>query len=94
MNRINVNFLIENGLLFEINRSILHPFGLMLSVEQDSDRNFILGDLIDCREQKEEVIFDKESLEQGKNELKKFMDEYGMKKLKKRHDLLGWIIQE
>ena len=49
MNKIKetAEFLSDNGLLFEINRKVLHPLGLAMEIYIDDDDkiNFILEDI-------------------------------------------------
>jgi hypothetical protein len=95
-------FFYDSGLLFEINRRILHPLGLALMIKYN-DENGILSDenakislldkLWDEREDSEGIIFDNESFNTGMQKYKKFRKEYADKKVLKRNKLLGFIVQ-
>jgi len=90
-------FLQENGLLFEINRKILHPFGIALYVveneDDDGNKTVALGDLQDYRDDPEGMIFGEKTFREGMGKLTKFMNEVGYQKLTTRHEHLGYVIQ-
>lgn len=87
--------LLETGLLFEINRQILHPFGLALEVIiDDKTGNVKLGQIWDYRDDPEGMLFGDDYFAKGLEKFKKFMKETGMKKLQERKRRLGFIIQK
>lgn len=47
----------EGGYLQELNRRFLHPLGLAMSVFVDEDGNETFGNIIDCRDEEEGIIF-------------------------------------
>jgi hypothetical protein len=89
-------YLLDNGLIFEINRKVLHPLGLAMFVEVDDDDNRLvkMGGLYDAEEDPEGWIFDPETFEEGRSKYHKFLDEFGQAKLDQRQEKLGYIIQE
>lgn len=87
-------FLLDSGLLFEINRQILHPFGLALPVEIDDDGKAAFGEIIDFRSDPEGFVYDEEAFEVGKIKYSQFLAEFGNERLETRRELLGYIIQE
>jgi hypothetical protein len=99
INRIPAGeFLLSTGLLFEINRRILHPFGLALEVVEQEDEmrqlHVVISEgLLDFRSDPEGIVFGERSFINGKSTLNKFLDEYGMKKLLMRQEKLGYIVQ-
>lgn len=90
----SAQFLIENGLLFEINRKILHPLGLALEIEINDDGKIDFGDLWDCREDPEGILFTSDAFEVGKEKYAKYLEEKGDSNLKSRIEKLGFTIQE
>jgi hypothetical protein len=91
-------FLLTTGLLFEINRKILHPFGLALEVMEQEDEmgqhHIVVSEgLLDLRSDPEGIIFGERAFIEGKNRLNKFLDEYGRQKLLLRKEKLGAVIQ-
>lgn len=92
----SARFLLDSGLLFEINRKVLHPLGLALHVELDDDSHtkVLFSDVLDSREDPEGFIFSPESFEDGIEKLEKYMAEEGQKMLESRMAKLGYLIQE
>lgn len=89
----SVEELVESGLLQEINRRILHPFGFAMSVEVDED-DHVEGFVIeDRRDTPEECLFTPAYLEEARKQLKKFLHEEGEERLARRRRVLGWEIQ-
>lgn len=90
-------FLRETGLLYEINRTILHPLGLALAVQmpkQEADETEVgVVQLWDCRDEKEGVLYGEEAFVSGMERYAKFMDEFGDEKLTERFEELGYYIQ-
>ncbi len=67
-------FLRESGLLFKINRDVLHPLGLALAIDQHDDGTFTMSqELLDYRDEGG-VYFDKESVERGEERLRNFLE--------------------
>jgi hypothetical protein len=86
-------FLLDNGLLFEINRQILHQYGLAMEVGKGS--NFALSvKLWDCRDEAEGVTYGEGVLPLGKAKLEKFLQEQGNDILERRQHALGFTIQD
>lgn len=92
----SARFVLDTGLLFEINRKVLHPLGLALCVELDEDSNtkVVFGDIYDSRDDPEGFIFSPESFLDGKEKFDKYMEEFGQKALDSRLEMLGYIVQE
>lgn len=88
-------FLMDTGLLFEINRKVLHPFGLALAVNVDDERDIITKfEIIDHRDDLEGIVYSEEAYFVGKEKFDKFMKEFGEKRLQTRKSALGYIEQE
>lgn len=86
-------FLIDSGLLFAINRTVLHPLGLALALHMTEDYKIVNVELWDSRDDPEGIIFVEELLEEGEKKLKKFFEAYGTKKHQERLEKLGYIFQ-
>jgi len=89
--------LIKFGLLYEINRTILHPLGLALGVQSPNSRpeaNMTEIKLWDCREDKEGVIFQKKTFNEGRKKLREYYKVVGKLALREREKRLGYIYQE
>ena len=91
----SARFLLDTGLLFELNRRILHPFHMALEVYVDDDGKAHLGAIWDGRKDNDGGIwFDEEAYKVGYDKLNAFMKEEGNALLKSRQDKLGYIYQE
>lgn len=97
MKKINnfVRFLVDNGLLFEMNRKVLHPLGYSLEADMDETNmsRLVFSKLSDA-EDPEGFTYDDESLEENLQILESFMKKTGYSRLEKRQELLGYIVQE
>ena len=87
-------FLRDAGLIFEINRKILHPLGMALEITINDDGSEDFGDLWDCRNDPEGIIYAKDCFESGIKKFNTYMEEHGNKALKSRMKKLGYIMQE
>ena len=85
-------YLLESGLLFEINRSIMHPVGLAMVVSKDEKGNFILV-IKDGRLEPENLKFNKEVYQRGNDKLIRFMRDFGHGQMERRSKKLGWSSQ-
>jgi hypothetical protein len=86
-------FLQRSGLLFQINREILHKYGLSLTViEYDDDRVEFEGLL--ATTDPEGTDYSPEDLEKGFQKLQAFESRPDTKeRLRKREEGLGWLVQ-
>jgi hypothetical protein len=77
------------GLLQEVNRQVLHPLGVALSVFVDEDGNESFSDIWDCRDDPEGIAFGDQNLEPKAFKVDQEMRaRYG-----KRMDRLGFMVQ-
>lgn len=88
-------FLLDNGLIFEINRRVLHPFGLALVVDIDKDnrRQLAITALAET-DDPEGFIYDSESFVVGLEKFENFLKKSGQVRLDSRKDKFGFIEQE
>jgi len=89
-------FLADTGLLFEINRMVLHPLGLALEVivNDETDRPERFGGLWDYRHEPEGIRFAAEAFADGLKKFNAFMGEFGTNKHLERERVLGYLIQD
>jgi len=86
-------FLYNSGLLFEINRLLLHPIGLALQVELDDNGKVRpLRNIQDFRDEPEGLIFPEEAVIAGQEKLATFMQTV-KKPLTIREKMLGFVVQ-
>jgi hypothetical protein len=91
-------FLIEEGLLYSINKNVLHPLGLAMAVtvpteEDEQEGNYAEISIWDYRDDKEGVLYGPDSYIAGEKKLKEFAESFGNKKIQERIKELGYIIQ-
>ena len=92
-----IQYLRDTGLLFEINRTILHPFGLALAVHVDdeiSGTTEFSCSLWDYRNDPEGVLFRKDDFHSGMENLLTFLNKFGIHKLNERKKRIGFTIQK
>jgi hypothetical protein len=88
-------FLIDNGLVFEINRKVLHPLGLALIVDVDykNKKKLIITGIMET-DDSEGFLYDPETFNVGQDKYNMYLKKYGSERLKSRKDKLGFIEQE
>lgn len=88
-------FLIDNGLVFEINRKVLHPLGLALIVDVDykNKKKLVVTGIMET-DDAEGFIYDQETFDVGKDKYNAYLKKHGMERLESRKEKLGFIEQE
>ena len=94
---LGAKLLYESGLLFELNRRVLHPFGLALSVvvseeNEAGDVEVALGGVFESSDE-EGIIFADDVYREGIERFERFLQERGEKKLRLRFRRLGYVMQ-
>jgi hypothetical protein len=87
-----VEFLRDNGVLFEINRQVLHPLGLELHFILDDDGRLTSIDLLDNRESLHPISFTPEAFQDGRSGYEVYLNEHGRRNMQKRRQV-GMVIQ-
>lgn len=87
-----VEFLKDNGILFEINRQVLHPLGLELQIHLNEERRITGIDLLDNRENPQPIFFPPETFTEGRAKYEQYLRECGRRNIQKRRQL-GVVIQ-
>lgn len=86
--------LLDWGLIFEINRSVLHPLGLAIAVEMtEKGEVFFSNGVWDSRDDPEGIIFAKDAFERGDAKYQNFMDKFGTARCEERTKVLGYTVQ-
>jgi hypothetical protein len=86
-------FLLDSGLLFDINRQILHPIGLALAVGIDDEGRTHFDGLIDS-DDPEGYSFGPADFKEGKKKLRKFYKDFKVQyRLRTHARNLGPILQ-
>jgi hypothetical protein len=89
-------FLVDNGLIFEINRKVLHPLGLAMVIDVDyKNRKQLSITALEETEDVEGFLYDPESLELGTDKYKRFLEKKGgQERLDARQAKYGFIEQD
>ena len=86
--------LMDSALLVEINRRVLHPFGISLNVEVDEETGAFVGfALADFRDTPEDCFHSEAFLEEARGRLRKFLAAEGEARLQRRRAALGFEVQ-
>lgn len=91
--KIDGAYLLDSGILFEINRGFLHLFGISLVVNKNPETGESTLAFLDNRKNPADCIFKKEIFERGDRKLRNFMKQFGYKQMKKRNASLGYSSQ-
>ena len=87
-----VEFLVDNGILFEMNRQVLHPLGLELHFRLDDEGRVTAIDLLDNRRGEQPISFPPEAFAAGRARYEAYLGEHGRRNMQKRRKL-GMVIQ-
>lgn len=94
MKYMTVKEFLDSGLLFAINSIVLHPLGLAMSISIDEGGNYSFGDIWDCREEPEGIVYEREAFMEGEEKWLKYWIEFGKEKAAERRRVLGFVIQQ
>lgn len=86
---INLDYLLESGLLFKINQTVLHLFGIAMSVKVNRQTGEKQINFVDSRQAPEELIFQENVFETGESKYQRFREEFGGKQISRRQSKLG-----
>ena len=95
MRKIPLRTLYDDGLLFELNRLVLHQFGLALALEWDDDgcEEEPTGVSLLQTDDREGVVFASEAFLDGERKIRAFLEREGNSRLAARRMLLGFTEQ-
>lgn len=96
MKKASLRRLVDDGLLFEINRRVLHPVGLALSLEWDGDSTEGEPDRVVLLRDSDPdgIVFEAKTFDEGLRKYREFLDGVGGHKLAQRQAVLGFVEQE
>jgi hypothetical protein len=87
-----VEFLIDHGILFEMNRQVLHPLGLELHFRLDDEGRITAIDLLDNRAGIQPISFSPEAFVAGRERYERYLADHGRRNMQKRRQI-GMVIQ-
>ncbi len=85
---IDIDYLIDSGLLFKVNQTVFHLFGIALSVKVDKEGTKSWS-FIDAREEPEDLTFDERVFETGELKYQNFRRDFGGNQINRRQQHLG-----
>jgi hypothetical protein len=86
-------FLADTGLLFELNRLVLHPLGLALVMSVDDAGNHTLAGIWDNRDDPEGIAFAADAYANGEEKSAAYRRTHFVPRLPWRFKALGYIVQ-
>jgi len=86
-------FLSESGLLFEINRAVLHPLGYALTFQQEADGTLLPFGLVDATADTDGMAFEAETFKRGWERHAKWLQEVGAGRHGARLEKYGKVLQ-
>jgi len=94
--RSHIKYLVDSGLVFEINRKVLHPLGLAMVVDIDrANRRQLAITAIVQTEDAEGFLYDEEAFTHGMEKFQKFLNKIDAdEKLEARKAKYGFIEQD
>lgn len=88
-------FLLDNGLVFEINRKVLHPLGLAMVIDVDfKNRKKLAVTALAQTDDLDGFIYDAEGFEIGRERYESFLLKEGQERLDARKAKYGFIEQD
>lgn len=85
-------YMLENGYVFELNRSFFHPIGHILVVVRDHSGRMFLG-LKDCTHNPRLCVFDSSTYKLGQSRWRKWWRSFGIAAHQLRYKVLGFTTQ-
>jgi hypothetical protein len=91
------DFLHKSGLLYRINREILHPLGLAMAIEYPDTMEECNGlpakVSVYYVDDEDGILFEHETMLKAQERAVNFMQEEGQKKILTRQNKLGFVVQ-
>lgn len=88
-----IRFLHESGLLFEINRRILHPLGYALAGYIESDGSMVFGGIVDATGDPDGMAFEAQTFAAGVARFEEYMRSVGSRRHADRIAKHGLLVQ-
>lgn len=88
---MSVEEFVRKGFLQEVNRLLLNPSGLFLSVKVSKGGRYSFGKIVDLRERPEEAVIRKPLIEMTQKAL--LVSQIASAGSTRRSEILGWTVQ-
>lgn len=86
---VNLDYLLDSGLLFKINQTVLHLVGIAMSIKVNRETGEKQLSFVDKRDAPEELIFPESVFESSEAKYQGFREEFGGKQISRRQSKLG-----
>lgn len=83
-----MDYLIDSGLLFKINQTVMHLFGIGMGATTDSAGRKVLA-FVDKRSEPEEMVFNESAFGGGEAKYQRYREAFGGQQISRRQDKLG-----
>jgi len=88
-------YLVDNGLVFEINRKVLHPLGLAMVIDVDpKNRKHLSITALVKTDDLDGFVYDSEGFAIGSEKYQKYLESTGQERLDARKEKYGFIEQD
>lgn len=91
-----VRFLVDNGLIAEINKKVLHPIGLTMEVgiHPDNRRRLAIDGIFEVEDDDDEgFLYDEETLEYNSKKFDAYIRPQKKSLIKSRKEKIGFVVQ-
>lgn len=92
---MTVQEFVDSGLLFEVNRRVLHPLGVAIEVklEKEEGAEMEFGGVWDCRDDPEGILFEETSFWRGMRKWCAYLAKAGQRAMTTRQSVIGFVRQ-
>lgn len=89
---LDMDYLVDSGLLFKINQTVTHLFGIGIGIKtgEDGKKTFAFAD---SRKKPEDLVFSEGAFEMAESKYERFRDEFGGSQIVRRQQVLGSACQ-
>ena len=91
--QLDVEYLADSGLLFKINQTVTHLFGIGVGIRVDAATGAKTLAFIDARDRPQDLVFNESSFEAGEGKYQRFRAEFGANQIMQRQEKLGCATQ-
>ncbi len=89
---VDLDYLADSGILFKINQTVSHLFGIGFGLSVDSAGKKCLA-FVDCRKTPEDLVFTEANFELGEGKYQRFREAFGGSQIMRRQEKLGCACQ-
>jgi hypothetical protein len=90
---MTVKEFVDSGMLFEVNRRVLHPLGVAIEVIREEDGTVQFGGIWDMRDDPEGIVFEEYTFWRGMKKWCSFLAQVGQRAMLRRQGVVGFVRQ-